>query len=69
MRQVYLTVGGGWGQLLVGRELGLFNRQNILTDQTLFGIGATGNGQPGDGFGTTWAASGSATSIRTSALR
>jgi hypothetical protein len=53
MRQVFLTVGGSWGQLLVGRELGLFNRQNILTDQTLFGVGATGNGQPGDGFGTT----------------
>jgi hypothetical protein len=53
MRQVYLTVGGTWGQLLVGRELGLFNRQNILTDQTLFGVGATGNGVPGDGFGTT----------------
>src|SRR5690242_19717879 len=53
MRQVYLTVGGTWGQLLVGRELGLFNRQNILTDQTLFGVGATGNGTPGDGGGTT----------------
>jgi hypothetical protein len=53
MRQVYLTVGGTWGQLLVGRELGLFSRQNILTDQTLFGIGATGNGTPGDGVGTT----------------
>jgi hypothetical protein len=42
MRQVFLTVGGTWGQILAGRELGLFQRQNILTDQTLFGIGATG---------------------------
>lgn len=42
MRQVYLTFGGSWGQILAGRELGLFGRQNILTDQTLFGIGATG---------------------------
>jgi hypothetical protein len=42
MRQVYLTVGGGWGQILAGREIGLFGRQNILTDQTLFGVGATG---------------------------
>lgn len=42
MRQVFMTVGGTWGQILAGRELGLFNRQNILTDQTLFGIGATG---------------------------
>src|SRR3712207_7400281 len=48
MRQVYLTVGGGWGQILAGRELGLFGRQNILTDQTLFGVGATGSaGTPG----------------------
>jgi hypothetical protein len=58
MRQVYLTVGGTWGRVLVGRELGLFNRQNILTDQTLFGIGASGNGNPAaaggpDGAGTT----------------
>src|SRR5437870_11767215 len=28
MRQVYLTVGGQWGQILAGRELGLFSRQN-----------------------------------------
>jgi len=42
MRQVYLTAGGTWGQILAGREIGLFNRQNILTDQTLFGIGGTG---------------------------
>ena len=48
MRQVFLTVGGSWGQILAGRELGLFGRQNILTDQTLFGVGATG-GQLGGG--------------------
>ena len=58
MRQVFLTVGGGWGQILAGRELGLFGRQNILTDQTLFGVGATGSaGYPppsaGTGVGTT----------------
>jgi hypothetical protein len=53
MRQVYLTVGGAWGQLLAGRELGLFGRQNILTDQTLFGVGATGGSDPGTGAGTT----------------
>jgi hypothetical protein len=50
MRQVYLTVGGSWGQILAGRELGLFGRQNILTDQTLFGVGATGGAA---GQGTT----------------
>jgi hypothetical protein len=50
MRQVFLTVGGAWGQILAGRELGLFQRQNILTDQTLFGVGGTGGGGgPGAG--------------------
>jgi hypothetical protein len=42
MRQVYLTVGGSWGQILAGRELGVFQRQNILNDQTLFGVGGGG---------------------------
>ena len=50
MRQVYLTVGGTWGQILAGRELGLFGRQAILSDQTLFGVGATGGA---GGGGTT----------------
>jgi len=55
MRQVYLTAGGSWGQILAGRELALYGRQNILTDQTLFGIGATGagGGALGSGGGTT----------------
>ena len=54
MRQVFLTVGGTWGQILAGRELGLFGRQNILTDQTLFGVGATGRRHgPGAGGGGT----------------
>ena len=51
MRQVYLTVGGDWGQILAGREIGLYQRQNILTDMTLTGVGANG-GQIGAG-GTT----------------
>src|SRR6266540_6749275 len=50
MRQVFLTFGGSWGQFLVGRELGLYNRQNILTDQTLFGVGGSGAGAPSGGF-------------------
>ena len=54
MRQVFLTVGGAWGQILAGRELGLYQRQNILTDQTLFGVGGTGSsGTPGAGGGGT----------------
>lgn len=52
MRQVYLTVGGNWGQVLAGREIGLFLRQNILTDQSLFGVGAAG-GNFGNPSGTT----------------
>jgi hypothetical protein len=51
MRQVYMTIGMADGSsLLVGRELGLFQRQNILNDMTLFGVGAVGNPQGG---GTT----------------
>jgi hypothetical protein len=58
VRQVYLTVGGGWGRLLAGREVGLFGRQNYLTDQTLFGVGATGGNFAGP-VGTTLGHTGS----------
>jgi hypothetical protein len=62
MRQVYLTIGfKNGGQILAGRELGLFGRQNILTDMTLFGVGAVGipgvtlgaGSNPPQGGGTT----------------
>ena len=53
MRQVYLTVGFKNGsQILAGRELGLFSRQNILQDMTLYGVGAVAIGG-GQGKGTT----------------
>jgi hypothetical protein len=53
MRQVYLTVGFSDGSsLLAGRELGLFGRQNIINDMTLFGVGAVGIGA-GQSGGTT----------------
>ena len=42
MRQVYLTVGGSWGTITAGKELGVYQRQNILNDQTLFGVGGGG---------------------------
>jgi hypothetical protein len=42
MRQVYLTVGGSWGMITAGKELGLYQRGNILSDQTLFGVGGGG---------------------------
>jgi len=49
MRQVYLTFSSTWGQILAGREIDLYQRQNILTDATLFGIGATGGNLGGGG--------------------
>lgn len=52
MRQLFMTVTGTWGQILAGREIGVFQRQNILNDQTLFGVGATG-GNFADEGGTT----------------
>jgi hypothetical protein len=39
MRQVFMTVGfSGW-TLTAGKELGVYQRSNILNDQTLFGVG------------------------------
>jgi hypothetical protein len=52
MREVYLTVGGSWGQLLAGRALDPYLRENILNDATLFGTGPVG-GNRGNG-GTTF---------------
>ena len=51
LRQVFLTIGlKGGSQILAGRELALYQRQNILNDMTLFGVGAVGDPQGG---GTT----------------
>src|SRR3989475_1824317 len=56
MRQVYLTIGFKDGsQILAGRELGLFGRQNIVQDMTLFGVGAVGIGQANAQSGGTTA--------------
>jgi len=53
MRQIFMTVGfKDGGQILAGRELGLFGRQAILNDMTLFGVGAVGIGG-GQNGGTT----------------
>lgn len=46
MRQFYMTVGMKNGsQILAGRELGVFLRQNLLNDMTLYGTGAQGGVQ------------------------
>ena len=57
MRQVYLSASGAWGQILAGREIGLFARQNLLNDMSLFGAGATG-GNVGSPAATTLGRSG-----------
>jgi hypothetical protein len=45
-REVYFTIDGSFGQILMGKALGLYGSHNILTDQTLWGIGygTGGNG-------------------------
>jgi hypothetical protein len=44
MREVYLTFGGQWGQILAGRALGVYQGENLLTDMTVFGVGLSGGG-------------------------
>jgi hypothetical protein len=55
MREVYLTAGGSWGQVLAGRAIGLYQEQNLLTDMTVFGVGLSGGGggKQSGGNGTT----------------
>jgi hypothetical protein len=45
-REVYFTVAGGFGQILAGKALGLYGSHNILSEQTLYGVGwgTGGNG-------------------------
>jgi hypothetical protein len=45
-REVYFTVDGSFGQILAGKALGLYGSHNILTEQTLWGVGygTGGNG-------------------------
>ena len=51
MREIYAAASGDFGEILFGRTLSLFQRNAIVQDMTLFGVGATGlNNQNG---GTT----------------
>jgi hypothetical protein len=50
LREIYFTVDGRFGQVLVGRALNLYQGKNILTDMSLFGVGAQG---PASAGGTT----------------
>lgn len=40
-REAFATVDGSFGQIMIGKGLGLYSANNILLDQTLFGVGAT----------------------------
>ena len=40
-REAFATVDGGFGQIMIGKGLGLYAANNILLDQTLYGVGAT----------------------------
>ena len=44
VREVYLTAGGSWGEVLAGRALGLYQGENLLTDMTVYGFGLSGGG-------------------------
>jgi hypothetical protein len=57
LRQAYVSVAGSWGRVLAGREVGVFARQSMLGDMSLFGAGATG-GVTGNPGGTTLGHSG-----------
>lgn len=39
VRQFYGTVAGNWGEVLIGKDFGLFARANIFNDQILMGYG------------------------------
>ncbi len=42
VRQFYATVDGGFGQVLIGKDFGLYARSNIFLDEILMGFGAPG---------------------------
>ncbi|MDF1588148.1 MAG: porin [Gammaproteobacteria bacterium] len=52
-REVYFTVDGSFGQILAGKALGLYGSHNILTEQTLFGVGYNIPNTLGDALPTT----------------
>lgn len=48
-RQVYMTIGGGFGTVKLGRDIGLFGSEAILNDITLLAAGPPGgNVAPGN---------------------
>jgi predicted porin len=50
-REVYFTVDGSFGQVLMGKALGLYGSHNILNEQTLWGVGYGTGGNGGTTLG------------------
>ena|SRR5882672_68238 len=48
-RQVFLEFSGGWGGIKVGRDLGIFGSDAILSDMTLLGVGTVSDLTRGGG--------------------
>ena len=45
IRQAYMTIGdASWGQMKLGRDLGVYESDAILSDMTLLGVGSGGAG-------------------------
>ena len=51
VRQFYATADGGFGQLLIGKDFGLYARSNIFLDEILTGFGSPGLSSGGVAFG------------------
>ena len=49
MREIYAAASGDFGEVLFGRTLSLFQRNAIVQDMTLFGVGATANNVANNG--------------------
>jgi hypothetical protein len=75
LREIYFTAGGRYGEVLIGRALNLYQGRNILTDMTLFGVGAQGAASAGGttlgriGYGYLYAQFGAQFRYTTPALR
>jgi predicted porin len=54
IRQAFLTFGdASWGQVKLGRDLGIFGSDAILSDMTLLGVGVSGLGSTAAGGNST----------------
>ena len=49
LRQVFVQFGSDWGKLKIGRDLGLFGSDAILSDMTLLGVGTVSDLTAGGG--------------------